>query len=366
MFLLSTSVFCQVTLLLGMGQAIASQSNQARFTKATTSGFPRWDKDGDGFIVLRESTWAIADKVNRGDEAAAIATLHEILRGTAWRINAIGLDQVREPGRRPLEIPSWEGIFGRLAETVNAKKGNLFGPGAPKIDGIRQGREGDCYLIASVGAMAESHPDRMRALFKEKPNNRFEIQFKGLVVQVEELTDAERALAATSGDQGLWVSLLEKGWGVALQKIRLESFGNPLDRAGGGGDPGLVIRYLTGRKTISRQILLEDGAAEILRDLEGSLRSAMEEKRLVCATTDRRPLPQGMVPTHAYAVLAFDGKTGLVTVWNPWGVDFHPQPGLGFRGGYETKKGRFHIPLSEFIRIFDTVILESASRIGAD
>ncbi len=92
----------------------------------------------------------------------------------------------------------------------------------------------------------------------------------------------------------------------------------------------------------------------------------MEEKRLVCATTDRRALPQGLVPTHAYAVLGYDPKTRLVTVWNPWGIDFEPAPGMGFKGGYETRKGRFNVALSDFIKIFDTVILESASRVGED
>ncbi len=349
-----------------MGQAPDFQTNRMRFTKATISGFPRWDKDGDGWIVLRESTRAIADKANQGDEAAAIATLHEVLRGTVWPINAIGLDLVREPARRPIELPSWEGIFGRMAEAVNARKGNLFGPGAPKIDGIRQGREGDCYLIASVGAMAERNPNRLRALFRELSTNQVEIQFQGIPIQVEALTDAERALAASSGDQGTWVSLLEKGWGVALQKIRRESFGNPLDRAGRGGDPALPIRYLTGRKAISRQILLEDGASEIMGELDFTLRSAMEEKRIVCATTDRRALPKGLAPNHAFALLAYAPQTRMVTVWNPWGVDYHPQPGLGFRGGYETRKGRFSVPLSEFIRIFDMVIIESARRVGDD
>ena len=370
MFLFPSSFFCQASLFLVMNQALPVQDFQQRFVKAASSGFSRWDKDGDGFIGLRESTRAIADKTNRGDEAAAVATLHEILRRTDWPVNAISLEQVRDSVRRPSAFPPtdppWELRFSTMAAAVNAPKGQLFGPGAPKIDGIRQGREGDCYLIASVGAMAERNPDRIRAFFKELPNNRFEIQFKGAIIQVEELTDAERALAATSGNQGSWMSLLEKGWGVVLQKIRRESFGNALDRAGGGGDPALVIRYLTGRKTISRQILLEDGAAEILRDLDYSLRSAMEEKRLVCATTDRRALPQGLVPTHAYAVLGYDPKTRLVTVWNPWGIDFEPAPGMGFKGGYETRKGRFNVALSDFIKIFDTVILESASRVGED
>ena len=339
----------------------------ARFTKATTAGFPRWDKDADGYITLRESTRAIADKSNKGDEAAAIATLHTILREPGLRISAIRLEQVREPARRPLSLFNWNKQFELLAAAVNATRGPLFGPGAPKIEGIRQGLEGDCYLIATMGAQANLHPDKLRAMFKELPEGRVEVQFHGASIVVEGLSDSERALAATSADQGTWISIIEKAWGTALLKIHRDSFGNALDRAGGGGNPTTVIQMLTGRKAFLNQIVLEDGINEVTRQLDYSFRSAMEEKRLVCAGTDRRALPPGFVPTHAYAVLGYDPTTRDVTLWNPWGKDFSPSEGIsGLRTGYETKKGKFTLPLADFARIFDRVMIQSASRIGDD
>ncbi len=357
------------TLIVPMQEANPSSSPAeiaARFTKAATSGFARWDKDGDGFVTLRESTRAIADKSNKGDEAAAIGTLHTILREPGLRIGAIGLEQVREPARRPLGMANWNKQFDLLANAVNAPRGPLFGPGAPKIEGIRQGLEGDCYLIATMGAQANLHPDKLRSMFKELPDHQVEVRFNGYPVVVEELSDAERALAATSGDQGTWISIIEKAWGTAILRIRRESFGNALDRAGGGGNPALVIQILTGRKSILHQIVLEDGIDEVMKRLDYSFRSAMEEKRLVCAGTDRRALPPGLAQTHAYAVLGYNPNTRDVTLWNPWGNDFQPEGGPGLRTGYETKQGKFTLPLSDFVRVFDRVMIQSASRIGDD
>lgn len=361
LMVLTLSVFHQVDTPAPSQAEIAT-----RFTKAATSGFPRWDKDADGYITLRESTRAIADKSNKGDEAAAIATLHTLLREPGLRVSAIRLEQIREPARRPLGLFNWNKQFELLAAAVNAPRGPLFGPGAPQIDGIRQGLEGDCYLIATMGAQANLHPDKLRAMFKELPDNRVEVQFHGASIVVDGLSDSERALAATSADQGTWISIIEKAWGTALLKLQRESFGNALDRAGGGGNPTTVIQMLTGRKAILNQIIVEDGLNEVMRQLDYSFRSAMEEKRLVCAGTDRRSLPPGLVPTHAYAVLGYDPTTRQVTMWNPWGKDFMPEGGSGPRTGYETKKGKFMLPLADFARIFDRVMIQSASRLGDD
>lgn len=335
----------------------------ARFTKAATAGFSRWDKDEDGYINLRESARAIADKANKGDEAAAIATLHSILREPALRIGAISLEQVREPARRPLGLFDWNKQFGLMAAAVKAPRGPLFGPGAPKIEGIHQGLEGDCYLIATMGALANLHPDRLRSMFREFPGGQVEVNFNGTRIVVDELSDSERALAATSGDQGTWISIIEKAWGTALFKIRRGSFATALDRAGGGGNPIYVIQKLTGRKAIYHQIVLEDGLTEVMKQLDYSFRSAMEEKRLVCAGTDRRAPPPGIGQTHAYAVLGYNPATRDVTLWNPWGKDFQPEGGSGLRTGYETKQGKFTLPLSDFVRIFDRVMIQSASRL---
>lgn len=333
----------------------------ARFTKATTAGFPRWDKDADGYITLRESTRAIADKSNKGDEAAAIAALHSILHEPGLRIGAISLEQVREPARRPVGFPDLGKQFELMAAAVKAPRGPLFGPGAPKIEGIHQGLEGDCYLIATMGAQANLHPDRLRAIFKELPEGMVEVKFYGARIVINELTDSERALAATSGDQGTWISITEKAWGTLRLKFRRE-YGNAFDQVG-WGNPTAVIQLLTGRKAILHQIVLEDGLDDVTKRLDYSFRSAMEEKRIVCAGTDRRPLPPGIVQTHAYAVLGYNPATRDVTLWNPWGKDFQPKGGSGLRTGYETKQGKFTLPLSDFARIFDRVMIQSASRV---
>lgn len=336
-----------------------------RFGDAAAEGFARWDLDHDGYINLRESTRALAKTENKGDTAAALAALHELLRGTRWRINAITLQQVREPARRPLEMTQWEPVFQRMVAAIEKPASEIFMNGAPKLDGLRQGREGDCYLLAVLGAQLNKDPALVKAMISPRDGGVL-VDFQSLKVQVPPLTDAERALAATSGDQGTWPSLIEKAWGSMEVARRGGGLTNPLDGGGGGGNPANVIRILTGRKTISRQLVLEDGINEVIKDLDYSLRLCKEDKRLACAGSDGRRMPPGLVPRHAYAILDYNPRTRLVTMWNPWGLDRPVIGEPGLQTGYATKSGRFDIPITDFVRVFDMVFIESASKVGDD
>jgi len=338
---------------------------QKRFADSAAEGFARWDLDHDGYINLRESTRALAKTDNKGDAAAAIAALHELLRSTRWRINAINLQQIREPARRPLEMTQWEPVFQRMVAAIEKPASEIFMNGAPKLDGVRQGREGDCYLLAVLGAQLNKNPALVKAMISPREGGVL-VDFQSLKVQVPPLTDAERALAATSGDQGTWLSLIEKAWGSMEVARRGGGLTNPLDGGGGGGNPANVIRILTGRKTISRQLVIEDGINDVINDLDYSLRLCKEDKRLACAGTDARRLPPGMVPRHAYAILDYNPRTRLVTMWNPWGFDRAVLGEPGLQTGYATKSGRFEIPITDFVRVFDMVFIESASKVGDD
>lgn len=336
-----------------------------RFIAAATRGFVDWDLDKDGLINLVESSRGLGKPEFKGDVAAALATIHELLRGTQWRLNALSLGMIQEPARRPLDMPPWEPLFQRMVAAVEKPSAEVFMNGAPRLEGLKQGREGNCYLLAVIGAQLNKDPALIKAMIQPREGGAL-VDFQTAKVTVPALTDAERALAATSADQGTWLSLVEKAWGTLDLARKRERFTNPLDGAGAGGDPAFVIQLLTGRRTISRQLIIEDGISEVVRELDFSLRMAKQEKRIACAGTDGRRLPPGIVPRHAYAILDYNPRSRVITLWNPWGLNRNVPSEPGLQRGYTTVSGKFEMPIGEFVRVFDVVFIESASRVGSD
>jgi hypothetical protein len=91
----------------------------------------------------------------------------------------------------------------------------------------------------------------------------------------------------------------------------------------------------------------------------GQLDANFRLRRLTCCGTTNAETPPGIARTHLYAVLDFDSKTDLVHIWNPWGNHFEPRGTPGVANGYRVRDGHFFVPLSDFIRIFPSVIYES-------
>ncbi len=63
-------------------------------------------------------------------------------------------------------------------------------------------------------------------------------------------------------------------------------------------------------------------------------------------------IPPNISVKHAYAVLAYDATTDVVTFWNPHGQTFRPTGAPGLTHGYPTEHGRFSVPLSEVGQFF--------------
>lgn len=61
---------------------------------------------------------------------------------------------------------------------------------------------------------------------------------------------------------------------------------------------------------------------------------------------------------HVYAILAFDGESDRVKLWNPWGTDFKPQGPSGRENGYAREKGVFFLSLADFVEFYSVVSIE--------
>src|SRR5262249_40234653 len=103
-----------------------------------------------------------------------------LLGSPAWKVDALeqkwfeGLD-------RPYTGRSLSFIeVLQLKESMFAYakvEGDLFKPGGPSVGDIDQGADGDCYFMASLGAVALRHPDVIRNMFTDNGDGTFAVRF---------------------------------------------------------------------------------------------------------------------------------------------------------------------------------------------
>ena len=168
-------------------------------------------------------------------------------------------------------------------------------------------------------------------------------------------TDGEIGLYGSAGRDGLWATILEKGYAQWLTK-RLESFfdpgpRDPFEEVGSGGQPAAVIRVLTGK-----EVDVDTLSVTRLSVTRRKLAEALSHGRVVTATIGRGSRPKGLVNHHVYTVLAYDPKTDTVTLRNPWGHT-EPTDSVG-----KTKDGKndgiFRVKVSELDRHFSSLAYE--------
>ena len=123
-----------------------------------------------------------------------------------------------------LEWAFYGGRFERLGETY--PDSTLFGTNSNFTDPI-QGMAGNCYILASMGAVAE-FPSVLENVFLTKTTNtagiyavRFYIRGKPWYVTVDDefftstYYDNGHSFAPTGANDNLWVPILEKAWAKA-------------------------------------------------------------------------------------------------------------------------------------------------------
>lgn len=197
-------------------------------------------------------------------------------------------------------------------------------------DDLRQGRIGDCYLIAAMQALGMHDPAALARLVQPNPNGTFTVTFhdgEQVVVSADLPTHPDEGLAfAHNGEHAdggteLWPMLVEKA--VA-------------QRAGGwdeivGGSQSDAIELLTGRASgwidgadISVADLadrVERGEILGLSTIDAPDQDAVDEW---LATDAPEPFTRGVTKwerlhqNHAFIVTGVDAAAGTVSVVNPW------------------------------------------------
>jgi hypothetical protein len=392
-------------------KAANPDSATATFDATVAQHFDAWDADDDLTLSADEIDRACLDPKVTGAAAAAIAAIKRVVRSNSYEVPPLTLDgltkaqrtraaapkadaptpasagdadradsgETRPAAGAPKRAPNFAASFRSGLSRIQTTPRVLFADDTPDLDACRQGPIGDCWLLASVGAFVHRDPKALQELVTATKDG-FRVRFAdGQSVDVAPLTDAELALSGTTGDEGLWLPVVEKAMGQLrqLQNPQKHTADTASD-ALAGGSTATVLRMLTGKTTerlafhkkvpATKTPPPKPPAAEPADTVEAlatkahdALAAAFADKRLVTCSTNTAAHPPGIAGKHAYAVLGYDAAAQVVTVWNPHGrsrkVDGEP----GLHHGYATTKGVFALPLREFVQAFSSMAWETST-----
>jgi hypothetical protein len=356
------SIVAVLALVASLALADESVEVRPRFMAIVSQQFATWDRDGDGVLTPAEIDSVVADPQVQGVAAAAISALKRATRSSRYKLTELTLPQIEQliaagPSK---DRPDLEGMFRNGRERIEEAHRDLFASGAPRLDTIHQGRLGNCYCLAPLGAVLCLAPERVSGMFALQSDGSFQVQFGPRSVRVSPPTDAEIAQTASNERDGMWINLYEKAVGEDRNAAKPpeQRTGSPIDAMARGGSAGTMLSFITGHKIqrfsfafAKQEALSDEQRLKILEELRTYLREAVEERRAMTCGTEKTTTP-GLNPNHAYAVLTYDDPTDCVQLWNPHGGQFTPKGPAGLERGYPTKDGVFSLPLADFVRQF--------------
>jgi hypothetical protein len=273
--------------------AIAAAAQTTNFFPVVQFNFARWDLNHDGILTTNELDAAVADPQTMNENAAAVATLKRASRLAKIVLPPLTLENMATltAQRQPdLTLMFGEGLK-RIAGATNR---TLFADGLPKLETIHQGKLGNCFCLAPLGAMVHRDPAQVAAMFAVQTNGNYCVRFGQKTVEVSPPTDAEIAMTSSNDRDGIWVNLYEKAVGTARNddkplELRADS---PLDALARGGSAGTMLAYITGHdmarfsfKFAKVPASATNDIAAKLTDLREKLTAATQQNRLMTCGT---------------------------------------------------------------------------------
>jgi hypothetical protein len=193
------------------------------------------------------------------------------------------------------------------------------------MNDINQGQTGDCWMMASLAALASKDPEAIKRMIQDNGDGTYTVTFKQKVFPFETYVDKKVTVAGVfpnslsqPGDKNgkgvgeIWPQVIEKAY------AKLKGGYDKIE----GGSPAEFLEAITGRPATKHIPMLFDYSFETL---ENDFNSG---KNIVFGTFDTISGKYGLVPDHAYALnrVYTDPTTGrqMVELYNPWG-NTHPQ-----------------------------------------
>ena len=220
---------------------------------------------------------------------------------------------------------------GNINLSYQFASGALFQNGISYQD-INQGNVGNCYFLAALSSTAAFQSGIIQNMFIDNGDNTFTVKFFNNGVADYVTVDrylptwatGQFAFAQQSVSTGgfyfdstneLWVALAEKayaqlnesGW---IKQDNTNSY--PGIEAGYIGD---ALSHVTGRAST-----IANGWSSLAAEFNAVVSAITSGQLVGFATGDPGTTQPGIVPGHAYSVVAYNTATQLFTLSNPWGV----------------------------------------------
>lgn len=355
--------------LVGDDDKTAMVPGDGSFRETVAKRFKDWDKDGNSFLSVEEIDRAMLDGNYKGNEAAALATLKDRVD----ELQKLSDDEIgpENDGLSANDLTAYEAAkstdkkdsltentYGMFQNKIKESSSELFPDGAPSVDALKQGRIGDCYFIAALGAKVNMDPDSIKRMIKDNGNGTYDVTLPGKkTVTVNKPTDAEIAYYGGAGKNGLWASVLEKAAGQVRGQSNVVRSNTtiPQDELDRFAVASTGITALSDKSTDTDMLSMTRQST-----LRNKLETAMKNKKIVIAGIggfSGKDNKETLLPTkHAYSILGYDRSTDTVTVRNPWGrreprgTDGKPLDG--------NDDGVFTMKLADFQREFTSIIYE--------
>ncbi len=215
--------------------------------------------------------------------------------------------------------------------TYRYAEGSLFQGGISFRD-VDQGAVGDCYFMASLGAVALRSPSEISNMFIDNYDGTFTVRLfnNGTAdyVTVDRYLPTydwggfvygnnSSGMTYSNSNNELWVALAEKAYaqmnesGWLGQETAANSYAS-ID----GGWPFHALKQITNRATTHANMTFEVFGIRFSDDVD-ELWSAFSGGKMVVLNT-KASVASGIVGDHSYVLTGFNSATGRYRLYNPW------------------------------------------------
>jgi len=208
--------------------------------------------------------------------------------------------------------------------------GPLFSSSGPSHLDEHQGYLGDCYLISSLGTIADTAPAAIQNMIIDNGVDaktgvhtwtvRFYNNGKADYVTVDDKLPAsggglvfDGAGYGTNSPPGLWIALIEKAYAQWNETGKEGRNGTNTYAGIEGGWMADVDAQVLGHGASSYNLYSSS-------DLQALISGTTNKQAVTIGTQGQNSLPYGLYGGHAYAVTGYNPSTRTFTLYNPWGV----------------------------------------------